>query len=59
MLYFVSDPELESESIRSLESEPEFESEQPHHDSTPLIQSTVFISFSADHDTLHLMSAGR
>ena len=32
MLYFVSDPESESESIRS----PEPESEQPHHDSTCL-----------------------
>ena len=38
LLYFVSDPELESESesIRSPESEPESESEQPHHDSAPL-----------------------
>ena len=40
-LYFVSDPETdsesepESESIRSPESEPELESEQPHHDSAP------------------------
>ena len=36
ILYFVSDPELELESTRSPESEPESESEQPHHDSAPL-----------------------
>ena len=37
ILYFASDPgsEPESESIRS--AEPESESEQPHHDSAPLI----------------------
>ena len=42
-LYFVSDPESESEpeseSIKSLESEPESESEQPHHDSASLDKS--------------------
>ena len=41
ILYFVSDPEPESEpeseSIRIPESEPESESEQPHHDSAPLL----------------------
>ena len=31
--------EPESESIRSPESDPESESEQPHHDSAPLIES--------------------
>ena len=46
MLYFVSDPESESESepesesIRSPESEPE--SEQPHHDSAPLLRAIVY-----------------
>ena len=44
ILYFVSDPELESEtepeseSIRSPESESELE--QPHHDSAPLGMGT-------------------
>ena len=36
ILYLVSDPESESESIRGPESEPKSESEQPHHDSAPL-----------------------
>ena len=39
ILYFVSDPESESESesIRSPELESESESEQLHHDSAPLL----------------------
>ena len=35
ILYFVSNPESESEP--DSESEPESESEQPHHDSAPLL----------------------
>ena len=42
VLYFLSDPESESEPeselIRSPTSKPESESEQPHHDSAPLVQ---------------------
>ena len=41
MLYFVSDPESESESIRSPESEPESKSDQPHHDSAPLASAIL------------------
>ena len=57
ILYFVSDPgsesELESESIRSPESEPESESEQPHHDSASLahtgqLNSEALSSLSAE-----------
>ena len=39
ILYFVSDPESESELESGLIMSPESESEQPHHDSAPLVST--------------------
>ena len=51
ILYIESDPESESESgpesIRSPESEPKSESEQPHHDSAPLLYNMFFSFFQS------------
>ena len=40
-LYFVSDPESESEPESESIKSPESESEQPHHDSAPLIKALL------------------
>ena len=41
IFYFVSDPESESESEPTRSPDWESESEEPHHDSTPLVRSEI------------------